>query len=584
MRFKHTTRGVPKDPPVQTLDAFHQDATKYAKPTGGISAPAMFLMSVLVLAGVAIGIAAAATNGFRGAPASSPATTSAPTTAPTPAPTFAPAPDTSDYTYLTTTPFLYDVNAYELWDYEYEDKTYVVMKWRDRGHLYHTNGSFYQTVEECPTEICTLVVRMQTYGAIEVVLRFYDVVVHRAYSTAAQVVLVGQGWVGDEWAVPDARSASAAVIRRNYTHVAGVVIAYERVNMTYETSALIMPGGGSDSVDESSFWINEGFADADYTGVAFRGSCTGDWIVTPQLANHSSDDSQDRTVSCDRYQAVVVLHSGSTIQAVWFVSADDSEWLISVNVARKSSYVYVYGAYVADVDGPSADEFVLPFFSLEPVPGAVPPATSPPGVDLVAWTSGWLTGFVARYDATTLEYDVYLRFESATNRVLLGFGSDRFAVFGETVSFDALGVYDSSDVESEAVDTLVDEETSVLSPVGCEYSLSIGKLIRCYMYRGTSETHLARMFRTTPITASVTEGTLQYSNAWVLNDPAFSFVGRPVVNITGVDASHSKSTYASHTSALLPNDADATEMLGAFTVTINVDVWFADAEGAIADN
>lgn len=497
-------------------------------------------------------------------------------------------PPTSPFIYLTGSAFVY---AAEL----YENNSYVAVRWDVQGHVYNADGTFSQTVEACHTTPCSLLIHVNETDHVQTVLRFPGAIVQQIYANETQLVVSMQGLVGDGFVVPDAETASATVIRRDYPGVAGLVVVYTRETMTYHTSSLILTGeetmlvsrrrlnaaAPSWTIRPRTFSFNRAYMDDTQIVVAFHGACVGNWTITPQLIDHWANDTErDYQLPCDRQQAAVIIYSDLNLTGIWHVAAEeiDSEMFATVSATKADSTTYVYGAFVADSDGVKADVFHVPNWILNPAPGVL-------AVDLssleLAWASGYTTNFVFQYDAT-LTYGKHLKFKTGTNNVVAHANTTHFSIYGETIAWTSLNVFDFSVAESDVVGTMYDDTPEYLSPVGCVWNSVTGSLLKCWLYTGTSNAVVSAIDPELVITVK-TVGTLRRSDPWLIGANLTYTENDPVV-VTDVDSDHSKSVEHNgegrdpDVSNRLPKDKDVSDVSG-HVVPCEDERWYGEVGG-----
>lgn len=465
-------------------------------------------------------------------------------------------PGTSSFIYLTDNPYVY---ATEL----YANDSYVAMRWDVKGYLYHSNSSYYRDVAECSAPPCTLLIRKNTEtDIIDLVLEFPGMIVEHIYANDTQLVVVGQGLVADGYLIPDATSANASVVQRDYADVAGIVIVYDRDTMTYVSSSIILPGDPSVQVsavtnawtpNTATFGFGRGFLDDAQLGVTFHGKCVGNWTLTPQLATHTTDGALDYIVECNRQQIVAVVYRDLVAQAVWHASAEElDDTHATVNLAKgNTTSIYLYGAYVADSVGGSTDAFPIPAWTTSPPPGLIAAEAAELTVD---WTSLTPTSYVMQYDGELL-YVRHLRFETGTNNVAAHANSTHFTIYGETMVWEELHVFDFTVSQSLFVGSLYDVSPEFTSPVGCVWNAATGAMIRCWLYETTVD---ATVSSSDPLILTVRNaGVLQRSDPWIAG-ANLTYTAEPITNVTDVLPGNSKSVESGNASENVPDNTGAT--------------------------
>lgn len=205
----------------------------------------------------------------------------------------------------------------------YAGTQYLALEWRERGTLYSA-GRKREDVAACPFSpplfvACTmLLVLDERTQDIKHVLRLPDALTTDVRVNATHVVLMGVGYMGNGYAVPDARGPAATVVDRGYTNHLGFVLTYHRDSMRYAGSAFVMPAqvAYNDPFEAyyfrfwSGFRIQRGFLSEGTFGLSFvidtgNDAEDAEYRVTPLLLHHGpSTAAQDAVVPVRRDYSV----------------------------------------------------------------------------------------------------------------------------------------------------------------------------------------------------------------------------------------------------------------------------------------
>lgn len=440
---------------------------------------------------------------------------------PLPAPVSAP---TETRVYVSDTAFVYAMTADA-------QNTLLAVKWGEAGRVY-SNGTLYSTVEACAETPCSLLIRRTDDAEVNAVIRYPGLRIHEVYMNATQVVVVGSGFVGDEWPVPDATSAAATTIQRDHLGYMLMAVVYDRETLTYISSSLVIPGDAPltrpDPPTEVEFMVGRGAMTDAALGVAVSGMCNGSWILTPQLENHTTSDT-DRTWSCGdagTLTAFVAIWSDAVLSGVWHaetLNSDPTLAALTVNVQISDTEIAVYGSHTAE-----SEVFSIPFFVDSPAPGALPSGTSPPAVLDVAWLFGdgiTTASYITRWDIDTLGLISFVPMETVSSTMYVKYRSGYMDFVTEASLLSTFTMYDFDAATLVTVGPLNDPSPDTVSPIACSWSTAAGALHNCVLMSGTADAHPAWFPGTTYASIStVTSNGDVLVPSWLHPDDSADFV------------------------------------------------------------
>lgn len=450
-----------------------------------------------------------------------------------------PAPVASEtYTYVSSSTFVFAAVGGT-------EETLLALKWDGAGTVYTDGGGVYETVSACADPSCSMLIRKLANTSVDVVIKYPGLRIHDVYMNSSQVVVLGSGFIGNGWDLPDSVTTAATNIQYEHLGYMLIAIVYDRTTLTYMSSSLIIPGDQPISQPEFptdvQFMVGRGAMTDVALGVALSGTCTGSWAVTPQVVDHTTS-ADDRTLSCgatDTITALVVVWSDLVPRAVWHadtLNTDPTLAALTVNVQLSSTEIAVYGSHTSE-----SGTFSIPFFIEGPVPGVLPSGMSPPAVLDVAWVFGdgiSTAAYVTRWNLELLTLTAFLPMEVISANMYVKYRDGYVDVVSEASLLSSFTVYDFHADTVTPVGPFTDPSTDAVSPISCSWATTSGALHSCVLMSGTADVRPAWFPGTGKASVStvVTNGNVLVPS-WLHpdNGPDFTYPATGVA-FTGISA------------------------------------------------